>query len=781
MINNKVLETLEYFKVLDYISKYIHTVSGKEHLYSLKPLSDKDEILRRGNYISEAKDILINNDIPPFIFLPDLFETLSRSTIDGSILFKKDIIDILRLAESSRLIRSFMAKRQETSIYQNLAQNLFSERNLENEINNVFTESGDIKDGASKELKEIRSEINSKTESLRKIINQVLKKLSETSIVQEEYTTQRDGRFVVPVKAEYKRQVRGFIHSESATGQTVYIEPEETLHLNNEILTLHFAEKREIERILKKLTQKISVYSFELVQSLRIISQLDVYFAAAKYSIEIQGDFPEFNEKKNFRLIDARHPLLLKKLGRQKTIPLNLDFKKNIVLITGPNAGGKTVVLKTTGLLLALVYTGFHISAHIDSNIHIFDKILLDIGDQQSIEDDLSTFSSHLKNIKYILTEADSDSIVLLDEIGTGTDPAEGSALAASLLLNLLEKKSKVLATTHHGSLKIMANETGGFENASMEYDTENLVPTYRFIQGMPGSSYAFEVARRLGFDNEFLDLAKNYLDTDKNKVEEFLIDLEKKSHILKSKLYEAEIENSKLKGLTSLYQQKIEKLESQKKKIVAETQAQAESYLKEVNKKIENAIKNIKESNASGDIVKQEKNIINELKKKNEELRKETHKEQIIVAENFVIGDYVSVKETTTSGTIIELDTAKNRAVISSGSIKLQVKINQLVKEKKSDNELKREYGIEYTNNYLTTSLDIRGKKPEEIDFELIRFLDDSYVAGLQKIDIIHGKGTGLLKKAVHEILKKHEHVAAYYFAKIEMGGEGLTVAELK
>lgn len=781
MIQNNVLEKLEYFKILEYISKYANTDTGKETILNFKPITNAEEILKRGKYVSEAKEILINNDIPPFNYIPNLYETLSRSTIEGSVLMKREIRDTLQLAKTSRMIRNFLVQNSNSGLYEDLGQNLFVDKHFENEIDIVFTETGEISDNASQELRKIRKDINSKSETLRKVIAQILKKLSTNYFVQDEYATQRDGRFVLPVKAEYKRQVKGFIHSESATGQTVYIEPEETLNLNNEILSLNFSEKREIEKILKKLTKSIAQNYIELTQSLRFLSQLDAIFAKAKYSMEILGEFPELNEDKPFRILEGRHPVLIKKLGRKNTIPLNLDFKDNVILITGPNAGGKTVVLKTTGLLMAMACTGIHIPAHPDTNLHLMDKILIDIGDQQSIEDDLSTFSSHLTNIKSILEEADEKTLVLIDEIGTGTDPAEGSALATGVLIKLKDNKTKVLATTHHGNLKMIANDMDGFQNASMEYDTKHLLPTYKFVQGLPGSSYAFEVAQRIGFEEELLKTSKKYLDTDKTKIEEFLVDLEKKSQDVRNKLNKLEIENSKLKGMTALYQKKIDNLEKQKKSIVAETQAEAESYLSDVNKKVEAAIRNIKESNAKKEVIKKEKEIISELKKKNEKIKKKVKEQPEVKDYVPKVGDYVSIANTNTTGEIVEIIPEKKKAMIAAGSIKLQVKLSRLIPQKRRASQQERVYGIEFTNTYTQTSLDIRGEKPEEAEYETVKFLDDAYAGSLERVEIIHGKGSGILKKTVHELLKQHEHVKNYYFAKIEMGGEGVTIVEIK
>ncbi len=782
MITNKALDQLEYFKVLEYIKRYAVTENGKEQVILSKPSLDLTEVILEGNLVEAAKETLISADYPPIDYVPNLSEALAKSRIQGGLINVNDIRDILKLAQISRRLLQFLKNNSEAElIKEKYAEGFFVDKVFENHIEKVFTPEGEIADSASSELRAIRKDIREKSDSLRKTVNKILKKLSESYLVQEEYITQRDGRIVVPVKSEHKRHVRGFIHSESATGQTVYIEPEETLELNNEILSLHFAEKREIDRILKNLTKLIGEKSFELKRSLETLSAIDSIFARARYSIEIIGAFPSFEKNKSFEILDGRHPILIKKMGREKAVPLNLKVdKNNILLITGPNAGGKTVVLKTVGLLCALVQSGIHIPVSADSNFLLFDNILMDIGDQQSIEEDLSTFSSHLSNINSILKNTDESSLVLLDEIGTGTDPSEGSALAAAVLLKLQSIGSIVLATTHHGSLKILANSRSGFENASMEFDLENLEPTYKFHQGLPGSSYAFEVASRIGFDDDFLKSAEEYLDTDKNKIEKFLVELETKSRNYQEKLNKLEIENTRLKGLANLYEEKISKLETQKKEILADAKIKAESYLYDVNKKIESAIKNIKESNASREVIKSEKSSIEELKKKTEELVKEIETAEEKNIGDWEIGDYAMIKDTTTAGTIIEIDREKKRALLNTGSIKLQVKLSSLASAKKPKE--KADYTTKfYSPQIESLNLDIRGKKPEEAEYEVIRFLDDAFAASANRVEILHGKGTGALKATVHSILKKHEHVKNYYFAKLEFGGEGITIVELK
>ncbi|MBI9072294.1 MAG: endonuclease MutS2 [Melioribacteraceae bacterium] len=782
MIDKAILEKLEFYKVLSYISKYAVTEIGKSIIENLSPLNDIDGILRAGNYINEAKEILIEEDYPPISYIPDLYKFLSQSKIENTVLPKNKILEIKKLAETSRLLHNYLMKFDKSdTLKNNLASNLFVDKQFEQVIKKVFTESGDISDNASQKLKEIRRDIRNKNENINKVITRILKELSSSYIVQDEYVTQRDGRMVMPVKAEHKRHVKGFIHSESATGQTVYIEPEETLELNNEILSLNFAEKREIERILGELTRHIGNASFELQQSLKLISEIDAIFAKAKYSMEILGSFPSIEKDKSFKLLNARHPILIKKLSRNKTVPLDIEIgSENVILITGPNAGGKTVVLKTVALLSCMIQAGIHIPANPDSNLHLFSKILVDIGDEQSIEDDLSTFSSHLTNIKEILKKADEETLVLIDEIGTGTDPYEGSALASATLIALNKLNAKVLATTHHGNLKMLANDQEGFQNASMEFDLDNLVPTYLFKQGIPGSSYAFEVAKRIGFDEKFINLAKENLDQDKTKVEEFLVELENNSKRLQKKLNKLEIENARLKGLTKLYEDKVAKLDNKKAEIIKNAKSEAENYLSDVNKRVEQAIKNIRESNAEKETIKKEKSDIEKLKLKTRKVTFKEVSEPIKKDHKFKVGDYAQVEGTSTSGEILEINLSRNKAVISSGSIKLQVKLSKLLPAKKQNINNSRSMGIQFISSLPSSRLDIRGMRPEEAEFEIIKFLDDAYTSDINSVEILHGKGTGVLKMLVKEILEQNDYVKNYYYAKIEMGGEGVTIVEL-
>ncbi|MBK7106714.1 MAG: endonuclease MutS2 [Ignavibacteriae bacterium] len=782
MISNSVLEKIEYGKVLNYISNYASTESGKSQILLQKPFLEKEQAIQKGKLISEAKEILINYEYPPINYLPNLQKVLVQSTILGTILKKEEILKVFELSQISRRIFSYLKTNAlNTDLFTKYSNSFFADKNFESLFIKIFNETGEIRDSASPKLSEIRKELIKKNSALSNVVEKILKNLSDSYLVQEEYITQRDGRLVIPIKAEHKRHVKGFIHSESNTGQTVYIEPEQTLELNNEILSLTFAEKREIEIILRELTIIIGKNSESLILSFEAITELDNIFANAKYSLEIIGSFPQISSSRKINIIDARHPILLKKMGREKTIPLNFNFEKNnITIITGPNAGGKTVVLKTIGLLSLLVNSGIHIPVHPDSEFMFFENIMLDIGDEQSLEDDLSTFSSHLRNIKNILENANENSLILIDEIGTGTDPSEGTALATSFLIKMAELKSVVITTTHHGNLKIIASEIEHFQNASMEYDIENLIPTYKFRQGIPGSSYAFEVASKIGLEKSIIDQAKNHLDSNTFKIENFITELENKSSELNKKLNQMEIENSRLQGLTSLYERENLKLKDQKEKILKETKIKAEEFLNDVNSKFENTIKKIKESNADKNVIKEEKQKIEEIKNLTE-INFAIPKKEIFEKTNFEIKDYVQIKDSGTTGEIVEIDFEKRIITLDTGKLRIKVKSKNLIHTKKN-----KETNAELFNNFAQNSiessrLDIRGRKPEEVEFEIIKFVDNAFLSNLKNVEIIHGKGTGVLRETVHHILETHEMVKSFELANADFGGAGATFVKLK
>ncbi len=781
MISPDVLEKLEFSKVLKFISNYAITEGGKSAINSLRPISEIKSIISNLELVNEAKEFIIKKGNPPLEFIPDIQDDLHKSKIEGSILNTKKILDIKKLITVSRLIKNLLYKVDTFVHLKEITSNLLVDKNLENQIDKVLNTDCEVKENASNELRKIRKEIIEKKEELTKSINKIIKRFKEEDFVREDYLTLRDGRMVIPVKVEHKRHIKGFVHSESSTGQTVYIEPEETLELNNEIISLFFAEQREVERILRELTKIIGNKSEQLLITYDLITKIDAVFAKANYSIEIMGCFPNVDQNRTFQIYDARHPLLLKKLSRNNTVPLSLKLEnEKVIIITGPNAGGKTVVLKTIGLLCLMLQSGIHIPVNPDSNFHIFNKILLDIGDQQSIEDDLSTFSSHIKNLKMISEIADEESLVLLDEIGTGTDPTEGSALAAAILKELLSKSALTFATTHHGNLKILAFEVEGINNASMQFDHTSLSPTHKFKLGIPGSSYAFEIAGKSGLSVKLIQEAKKLLDPEKHNLEKFLAEVEAKSFDLEKKLNEVELENLRLKSLSNLYKNSYEKLEKEKKEIIKKTKADAEKFLSDLNRKFENTIKEIRESNAEKSIVKDGRQVISDIQTEVANLSKKIEVESIS-EESFNVGDYVTIANSNSSGKIIEINIEKKKATVLIGRIKVLVNLDDLkrspiVKEESESSLIN--YSKTLANNYR---LDIRGKRANEAEFEIIKFIDDSYQSGYDRVEILHGKGTGALKKLVNEILSSHTGIKNFYYAPVDFGGDGITIVEFK
>lgn len=782
MIDKSVFEKLEFDKLLKHISGYCTTEKAKQNILTFIPTNNLNEINFHGNIVEEAKNYLIKLGNLQIDFSSDLSESLFQSRIEGAILPTKKILEIRNLARTSRLLHNQFSKEKENfPLLSEYCQQLFSDRLFEHQIEKIISDDGEIKENASKTLSDIRREIREKKDELVKSINKIIKSLKEDDIVREDYLTLRDGRMVIPVKAEHKRHIRGFIHSESSTGQTVYIEPEETLELNNDIVSLSFSERREIERLLKELTKLVGQNSDNLISSFERITFIDTVFARANYSLELVGSFPNIDNSKPLNIIEARHPLLIKKLGRNKTVPLNLKLENDrVVIITGPNAGGKTVVLKTIGILTLMLQSGIHIPVHPDSNFQVFSKVLIDIGDQQSIEDDLSTFSSHLKNLNHILTEADNSSLILLDEIGTGTDPTEGASLAAAILKKLLEKGALVFASTHHGSLKLFAYNVAGMVNAAMQFDHKTLSPTYVFKLGVPGSSYAFQIAERIGIQQDVITQAEKLMDSEKHTLEKFISEVEAKSNELEKKLIELEKENIRLKGLSNLYKQSYEKLEKEKKNIIRKAKSEADKYLEDVNRKVEKVIKEIKESSAEKSVIKEAKKTITELKTetKNEltEIQAET-----ISSDEVKEGDFVKIKNSNATGKILEIDNDKKRATVLSGSIKMLVKINDLIPVKEVKEKDSRQVHDFIKTPQINYRLDIRGKRADEAEYEIIKFVDDAYQAGLDRAEILHGKGTGALKKLVKDILSSHSGVKNFYYAPIEQGGDGITIIEFK
>lgn len=772
---------LEFDKVKQHIQRYTSSALGKEHLDTLLPSSDLREIRYNLSLVSEMKILLESGLIPSLQDLPDVRVPINKTKIENYNLRADELHKIgLMLQTADQTVRFFSKKKDDCPLLHSLIAAIVSDKVLRYNITQTIDDNGVVRDTASKELASIRKQLVEKSTSLRNRLEQILKTVAGKEWAQEEIITTREGRMVIPVKVEHKNHVPGFIHSSSSSGATVYIEPTETLEFNNDIRILQFQEGREIEKILKGLTEQIKESRNDLLGTLEILGKLDFVLAKAKYSIEILGEEVHVVEEGPICLRNGRHPLLLQKHKRDDVIPLDIEFGGEVktVVITGPNAGGKTVALKTLGLLSVMAQSGIHIPAATDSEIPIFKEVFVDMGDEQSIENDLSSFSSHLGNLKIILENTSPNSLILIDEIGSGTDPIEGGSIAAALLEKLTEIGCRTIATTHHSSLKAFAHNRSGLQNASMEYDQVKLSPTYRFRLGVPGSSYAIEMAERMQLPVSLIQKAKEYRGGDFQKLDMLIIELERKTQAASQELSAAQKQKEKLDCTVELYTTKLNTLNSELKQIKRNALDEAQNLLNNANTGIEQAIREIREKAADSQTIKKVKSHIAGLKTTVEDAKESLEEIQVSPIE-YQRGDAVLLKSNKAYGEILErIDETHYMVVV--GDIKLRLSSSELeMTSHKGTGPLKSITAVE--SSQIKREIDLRGMYGDEAIDMIDKFIDDALLAGLHRVDIIHGKGTGALRKKVGEYLKKHKSVKSFRLGEWNEGGTGVTVVELE
>lgn len=772
------IRKLEFDKVRDHLQQLVASEPARELAAHLTPITNLQLIELELQRVSEAKELLIVEGAVPLDGIKDILPALKRASIENHVLNSRELLEIASTLRASRTLASFITKRQKN--YPQLAKflaELYSDKVIEYNILECIDEEGRMRDTASKELFRIRHEFISTADALRKRLASILKRVSEKDLLQEEIVTTRDGRMVVPVKTEYKKQVPGFIHSSSASGATVFIEPAETLDLNNALTELQLSEQREIANILANLTAQVREIQPHLEPMLATLSTLDLLFAKAKYSIEILGNPPRMSNEFLVRLYQARHPVLLQRHRREEVVPLDIELGDSVrtLVITGPNAGGKSVAMKCVGLLSLCAQSGLHIPAAPESELGVFESIFVDIGDEQSIEDDLSTYSSHLLRMRDVVVGANSHSLVLLDEIGAGTDPAEGGALAASILTELTQREAMTIATTHHGMLKAFAHETPHVSNASMEFDQETLKPTYRFRFGVPGSSYALELAKRLDLPLTVVNRARALVGDEKIKLENLLADLERQTQEYRSQIRDVSAERDKLNSLVKVYEEKMKDLREELKVIRKQAVEEARDIVQGARALIERSVKEIRESSAEKKTVQTARQNVQEFRKKIQEL---TVTEQLTPQATLEVGDTVRVRDSSQEGEIVELKPPA--ATVLFGNAKLKVRLETLLKVKgRKDPAVESASSPLYTPEGKT-EIDLRGMLGDEAIPQVERFLDDALVSGLHRVDIIHGKGTGALRKRISEFLKTYPHIKSFRLGEWNEGGAGVTVVEL-
>jgi len=778
----QAFQKLEFDKIKRHIGRYALSDMGRESIERLLPSSDVVEIRANLSLVSETKQLIETDDPLPIDIIPDVRVPLQRSTIEDYILPGEDLRRIGILIRLSRALHQYFSRRK--ALYPLLASefmNLYRDNVVEYNISRAIDDDGNVKSSASKELAALRHQITDKNQTIRRSLEKILKTIHAKEWTQEDIITTREGRMVIPVKVEHKNRLPGFIHSVSASGATVFIEPIQTLELNNEIRSLYLQEEIEIKRILKELTKQVREIREPLMGNLQSIGELDFLQAKAKYSIEVIGSEPRIITEGTIKFVQAYHPLLLQRHKRADVVPLTLSVPPDLktIIITGPNAGGKSVAMKTIALLTILAQAGCHIPASPESEIKIFSAIFVDIGDEQSIENDLSSFSSHLQNIKIIAENTNEESLVLIDEIGSGTDPIEGASLASAIIEHISEAGSLNIVTTHHGALKTLGLNNKRIQNAAMEFNVKTLQPTYKFRLGIPGSSYAIEMANRMSIPEHIIQRSISIKGTVSTKLENLLIDLENSSQELRTKLEEVNSDKIKLNQLNQLYENKITTLEKEINDIKSKALHEAKNIVNEANRIIEKTVREIKESSAGRDVVRKAKQEVQQLKEEfNKSISEISSPPEIISCK---IGDYVRINETKSVGQVTKI-IDNTHYLITVGDLKVKVKSTEIESVKGEElKELPRKASSIDVESTVSRTLDLRGMYGYEAIEALDKFIDDAILNNLQRIDVIHGKGTGALRKKIEEYLKKLDTIKSFRLGEWNEGGTGITIVELK
>lgn len=781
-----LIKTLEFDKIINKLLNYSSTKLSHELCEKLEPSFNIQTITALLQETNEAVSLTLRYGAPTFSSIHDIRNIIKKASLN-SILTPEELLDAADTLRGSRALKKYFEQCEENfPILEDYFSSLYSNIAIENEIYRCIDSSEHISDHASQELLKIRTQIKNQENSIKDKLNSIVHGNSYSKYLQDSIVTFRNGRYVIPVKQEFRSNVPGLVHDSSSTGSTLFIEPMAVVEANNKIHELYIQEKNEIEKILLELSKKVQDVTTELDCLMNSLKKLDFAFAKAKFSIDINGFMPKLNANKYINLKKARHPLI----PENKVVPIDvyLGEEFNTLIITGPNTGGKTVTLKTIGLLTLMTYSGLFIPCLESSEIAVFDKIFADIGDEQSIEQSLSTFSSHMVNIIKITKQVNSNSLVLLDELGSGTDPVEGSALAVSILEYLYSKGSCTVASTHYSELKTYALSTKGVKNASCEFDVETLAPTYRLTIGLPGKSNAFAISHRLGLNDEILNTAKSFIAHEQVKFEDVISELQKDKHIISKEKEEITRQLLEISELKKELKESKEKLETYKSKILENARAEATDILLSAEETAKKSIKEIKEAKKLKDVEmtkrldKARKEIRNQLSKtyKKDESTDEEYKPFDVK-----IGMNVFVPSLNQEASILSLPDNEGNVFIQVGIIKSKISIKKLRpsenKKKNTINNIKISVNTKLMAQKISPEIMLRHMRVEEALYELDKYINDAILANLTTIRIVHGKGEGILRKAVHEYLKNHPNIKSYRLGEYGEGDLGVTIAELK
>lgn len=792
-MNEKTLRVLEFNKIKELLIDKCESGLGKDLASKINPIIELSEIDLLQQETEEALSLIIKRGNPPLYGIHSISYEIKRVEIGGVL----NPASLIKVSDSLRVSRGLKNYIKETKadkvpnhpIIEELVESLRVYKNIEDEINNAIINENEISDNASSTLRNIRRQIASKNDAIRDKLNSIINSQTNKKYLQDSIVTMREGRYVIPVKQENRSSVPGLIHDMSSSGATVFIEPMAVVELNNQLRELEIKEQEEIERILMELSKLVESESEPMGNNEKILKHLDFIFAKGKLALEMNATRPILNDKGYINIKKGRHPLLQVKRVVPIDVYLGRDF--NSLIITGPNTGGKTVTLKTVGLFTLMAQAGLHIPADYNSEIAVFNQVFADIGDEQSIEQSLSTFSSHMTNIVNILKKIEYNSLVLFDELGAGTDPTEGAALAMSILDHLLKKDIRTIATTHYSQLKIYALTTESVKNASVEFNVETLSPTYRLLIGVPGKSNAFEISKRLGLPQFIIDSAKDLISKENVEFEDVLQAMEKDRKSIEEDKIEAERLRLEIEQLRSELSSEKDKTKDMREKIIQKAREEARAILRNAKAEADLVVSEIR--SISNEIEKEHNKKLQEaqdllkenLNKVESDLSKDIFKvKSNKPPKNLKIGESVEVLSLNQIGTVSSKPNEKGYLTVQVGIMKVNVHVSTLRRVASQDMDkstIKAKAIIGSKSKTIKNEIDLRGKNIEEAILDIDKYLDDSYIANLKEVYIIHGKGTGTLRNGVKSYLRGHKHVKSYRSGKYGEGGDGVTVVEIK
>ncbi len=790
----KALRVLEFDKILNKLAAYTTSEAVKELIRGLAPATNLAEATARQQETTEAVNALLRQGNPPVnLSVANILGSIKRADI-GGVLTPKDLMEISRVLYVARKMKAYLGDiGEDTEILAGIREGLTPNKPTEDKINTAILSETEIADSASPELSSIRRKKKSLNANIRESLDKMIRSEHYKKFLQDALVTMRSDRYVIPVKSEYRGEVAGIVHDTSASGSTLFIEPMSVVNMNNEIRDLQNKEEQEIQRILSELSADVALIGEALTSDYTLINKLDFIFAKGKLSLDYNGTEPKLNNQGRLEFIKARHPLISKDTVVANDISLGDSF--DTLVITGPNTGGKTVTLKTIGLFSIMAAAGLHLPVQEGSSAAVFSKIFADIGDEQSIEQSLSTFSSHMVNIVDILNEVDGNSLALFDELGAGTDPTEGAALAISVLEYLRGFGAKTVATTHYSELKLFALTTDGIENASCEFNVESLKPTYKLLIGIPGKSNAFAISRRLGLSDAVIERANELLSDENIRFEDILTDLEQnraqaqsdKEYALRMKKeltsLRAEIEKER-KRLKENKTKILEEARREAKIIVMDAREEANSVIRELEKLKKQSTKNVDSKiTAAREKLKKKEDTLDSAMAKASKPKQIFRKE----LKNLKVGETVKIDDMDQEASVMRLPDKNGMVRVQAGIINMDVHISNLTRvSDKSSRDLADKY-VKSSAVYVSktkdaeTKLDLRGQTLEEARMNTEKFLDDCYLAGISPVTIVHGKGTGVLRKGTHELLRSHRYVKSFRLGTFGEGEDGITIVELK